>query len=613
MLILPIALPAAAGLIVLLLPRTRVPWLASVVAVAATAAQVVIAAVLFPVDTSVSVSWLGFGMEAGLKLSRMSAFILLAASGFGFLVSLYASSSMVGARSRRTFNAWMLLTVAMASGVALSDNLVLLLVFGEALLLTQFAMIAAGKTRPYATAIKAFIIMGVSGLCMMLGVMLTGRLAGTLTMSAIHLPVTGMGGAAFILLAIGAMAKAGAMPFHSWIPDAALEAPLPFMAILPASIDKLLGIYLLARFSLEMFALTPGSWVSTVLMVVGAVTILLAVLMALVQKDYKRLLSYHAISQVGYMILGIGTAVPIGIIGGLFHMVNHAMYKSCLFLTGGAVEKQAGTTDLERLGGLGRAMPVTTIAFIVAAASISGVPPFNGFFSKEMVYAGALERGWIYYAVALLGSVLTAASFLKLGHAAFFGKRPTELRDVKEAPLPMLIPLVILAGLCVLFGVYNRLPLEGLIQPAVGVAVTGGRTFAGFPPEMLLVGLTAAALVIALLNHIYGVRRSGRGLGAVDHIHHAPLFSPVYAVAERGQLDPYGWGRWVVKGAAAALYGIDRGIDWIYETVAVKAAGGLSWAARRAHNGNVNRYVLWSLAGAAAVLLSAMALLGGGR
>jgi NADH:ubiquinone oxidoreductase subunit 5 (subunit L)/multisubunit Na+/H+ antiporter MnhA subunit len=258
-------------------------------------------------------------------------------------------------------------------------------------------------------------------------------------------------------------------------------------------------------------------------------------------------------------------------------------------------------------------MPVTTIAFIVAAASISGVPPFNGFFSKEMVYAGALERGWIYYAVALLGSVLTAASFLKLGHAAFFGKRPTELRDVKEAPLPMLIPLVILAGLCVLFGVYNRLPLEGLIQPAVGVAVTGGRTFAGFPPEMLLVGLTAAALVIALLNHIYGVRRSGRGLGAVDHIHHAPLFSPVYAVAERGQLDPYGWGRWVVKGAAAALYGIDRGIDWIYETVAVKAAGGLSWAARRAHNGNVNRYVLWSLAGAAAVLLSAMALLGGGR
>ena len=128
-------------------------------------------------------------------------------------------------------------------------------------------------------------------------------------------------------------------------------------------------------------------------MIVGAVTILFAVMMALVQKDYKRLLSYHAISQVGYMILGIGTAVPAGIIGGLFHMMNHAMYKSACSSPAGSVEKQAGTTDLSKLGGLVRRMPVTSICFIVAAASISGVPPFNGFFSKELVYDGALERG----------------------------------------------------------------------------------------------------------------------------------------------------------------------------------------------------------------------------
>ena len=132
-------------------------------------------------------------------------------------------------------------------------------------------------------------------------------------------------------------------------------------------------------------------------MMVGAVTILLAVVMALVQKDYKRLLSYHAISQVGYMVLGIGTALPIGIIGGLFHMINHAMYKSCLFLTGGAVEKQAGTTDLDKLGGLARKMPVTFVCFFIAAASISGVPPFNGFFSKELVYDAALEQRLVFY------------------------------------------------------------------------------------------------------------------------------------------------------------------------------------------------------------------------
>ena len=341
MLILPIVIPAAAGVIALLVPG-KVRWIASLVAVAASAAQVAVAIVLFPADSAFSVSWLGYGIDFSLRLTRMSAFIVLAIAGFSFLVSLYAASSMAKAPSTRPFFAWMLLTVGMASGAALADNLVLLLVFWEGLLLTLFGMISTGANRPFETAIKAVIIVGVTDLCMMLGVMLTGRLAGTLTMSAIRLPVDGIGGVAFILLMVGALGKAGAMPFHSWIPDAALDAPLPFMAILPASIEKLLGIYFLARLSLDLFTLVPGSWVSVVLMIVGAVTIILAVMMALVQKDYKRLLSYHAISQVGYMVLGIGTALPIGIVGGLFHMVNHAMYKSCLFLTGGAVEKQAG-------------------------------------------------------------------------------------------------------------------------------------------------------------------------------------------------------------------------------------------------------------------------------
>ncbi len=294
-------------------------------------------------------------------------------------------------------------------------------------------------------------------------------------------------------------------------------------------------------------------------------------------------------------------------------MVNHAMYKSCLFLTGGSVEKQAGTTDLEKLGGLARRMPVTAITFIIAAASISGVPPFNGFFSKELVYDGALERGWIFYAAALLGSVLTAASFLKLGHAAFFGKPAAETRDVKEASWPMLVPMIVLAGLCVLFGVYNALPLGSLIQPAVGERVTGGASFAGFPASAALVGLTLVALAVAVLNHLIGVRRTGRGLGAVDHIHHAPGLAPIYAAAEKGLIDPYTIGRWVVRGAAAGLWGIDRAFDWMYETVAAGGARGISRIGRFLHNGNVNRYVLWSFIGAAAVVLAALAVLGGGR
>ena len=330
------------------------------------------------------------------------------------------------------FYCYLLVTLAMTNGAVLADNLVLMLFFWEGLLLTLFGLIAIGRPGAYKTAIKAFIIVGISDLCLMIGIGLTGYLAGTMTISKISLSVDSWAALAFILMMIGAISKAGSVPFHTWIPDAAVDAPLPFMAFLPASLEKLLGIYLLARISLDMFKLTAGSWLSILLMTIGAITILLAVMMALVQKDYKRLLSYHAVSQVGYMILGIGTCLPVGIIGGLFHMINNALYKSCLFLTGGAVEKQTGTTDLAKLGGIGIKMPVTFMCFVITAVSISGVPPFNGFFSKELIYDAALERGTIFYLAAILGTFFTAASFLKLGHAAFLGKMSESNKNVRE-------------------------------------------------------------------------------------------------------------------------------------------------------------------------------------
>ncbi len=614
-LVLAIVVPAAAGLLTLVLPSRRAPWAPSMLATLACAFELVLAIYVFPTDFAFAWPWMGFGAEFALKLSRLSAFVLLGIAALSFLVTMYSAVSMAKAPSSRRFHAWVLLTVAFSAGAVLADNLILLLVFWGGLLLTLFAMIATGKTKPFATAIKAFVIVGLTDLALMFGVMLYGHLAGTLSMSAARLSLDGLGSVAFLLLMIGAMGKAGAMPFHSWIPDAAIDAPTPFMALLPGSLEKLLGIYFLARVSLDLFVLSPESWVSPVMMWIGAATILLAVMMALVQKDYKKLLAYHAISQVGYMILGIGTALPVGIVGGLFHMVNNAIYKSSLFLSAGAVEREAGTTDLRELGGLGRAMPVTTICFLVAAASISGVPPFNGFFSKELVYDGALERGWIFYAIALAGSFFTAASFLKLGHAAFFGAPTDAKRRVKEAPWPMLVPMIVLAGLCILFGVANALPIERLIQPALGSTMEGahGGTFAGFPTNMLLVALTAGVLVLAILNHAFGVRKTGKGLGAVDHIYHAPGLASIYKLQATGVLDPYRMLNGVVGLAAKGLFAIDRAIDWIYQTLATKSALAASWILRRLHSGNVNRYILWALAGAAAIVLVVLAVVGGAR
>ncbi len=603
-LLLPILIPLAAAVIALLANKIR--GAKEAVALIATAANMLLAITLFRANITFSAPWAGAGFEFLLRCYQFSGFILLAAASFGFFVTLYSCAFMRGKAFANQFYAYLLISIALVNGAVLADNLILMLFFWEGLLLTLFGMIAIGNKGAFKTATKAFIIVGICDLCMMIGIAATGYLAGTLTISKISLSIAGLGGMAFVLLMIGAISKAGSMPFHSWIPDAAIDAPLPFMAILPAAFEKLLGIYLLTRISLDMFKLEPNSWVSTMLMTIGAITIVAAVMMALVQKDYKRLLSYHAISQVGYMILGIGTLVPAGIVGGLFHMINNALYKSCLFLTGGSVEKQAGTTDLEKLGGLAKKMPVTFICFIITAAAISGVPPFNGFFSKELIYDGALERGLIFYIAAALGSFLTAASFLKLGHAAFLGKPGKESGNIKESPVSMLIPMVVIAFICIIFGLWNALPLNNLIQPILGRHRLEGHNFAGMPTNMIVVAVTIIVLIAAFLNHIYGVKRSGSGLKAVDHIHYAPGLSFIYQKAEKRFFDPYDIGLGIVDVISKVAWNCDRAIDWVYNVLTVKVTFAFTGGIRKLHNGSYSTYILWSLAGALVMILFLM-------
>ncbi len=600
--LLPIAIPFIAGLVVLLISQ-RIQSVKEAIALLATAATLGLTITLYGENINSSIPWTGFGIDFALRLYHFSAFILVAASAFSFLFVLYSCSFMRDKPYLNQFYSYLLITLAMANGAVLSDNLVLMLFFWEGLMLTMFGMIAIGRPGAYKTAIKAFIIVGGTDLCLMLGIGIAGHLAGTMTISEISLPVDFLGSLAFVFMMIGAISKAGSVPFHTWIPDAAVDAPLPFMAFLPASLEKLLGIYLLARISLDMFKLTAGSWISILLMTIGAITILLAVMMALVQKDYKRLLAYHAISQVGYMILGIGTCLPIGIIGGLFHMINHALYKSCLFLTGGAVEKQTGTTDLAKLGGIGIKMPVTFVCFLIAAASISGVPPFNGFYSKELVYDAALERGTIFYLAAILGTFLTAASFLKLGHAAFLGKRSEQNDNVRETSLPMLVPMIVIAAVCIVFGVWNYLPLNDLIKPILGEERLAGYEFS---PNTMLITITVIVLVGALLHHLFAAKVNGSGYKASDHIRHAPFLEVIYTKAEKRWFDPYDIGLKIVQGTSRLGWWIDRGIDWLYEDFAVQVAKGLSSIIKLAHTGSYSMYVVWSLIGVLFVVIMLM-------
>ncbi|MDD4888617.1 MAG: proton-conducting transporter membrane subunit [Phycisphaerae bacterium] len=604
-LLLPVLLPFVVGLIVLAMPKVSAT-IRGAVTVAALLVNLIVVAMMFrnSVGLTYSAAWGGF-FTFSLALTKFNGFIMLAATAFGLLVALYSVPFMKTRERTGEFYFYLLLTGAMANGAVLANHLVTMLFFWEGLLLPLFGMICLGRPGAWKTAIKALIIVGLTDLCLMAGIgIVYWQNNGNLMMNQ-HIPITGLLGLAAVLMIIGALGKGGSMPVHSWIPDAATDAPLPFMAFLPAAIEKLLGIYFLCQVCLNLFNMASVSWISPMLMIIGAATILLAVAMALVQKDFKRLLSYHAISQVGYMILGIGTGNAIGIVGGLYHMINNGLYKSLLFLTGGSVEHRTGTTDLAKLGGLGTKMPITFVCFLVAAFSISGFPLTNGFFSKEMIYDGAREvhhwGNW-FYGAALLGSFLTAASFLKLGHAAFLGKRNAEHDTVREASPLMLLPMIVLAGACLVFAV-SAIPVAKFLVPAYETtAFSINNAFVMPHADTFLIAMTCAVLAAAFINHLAGVKRTGAGLGAVDHIHYAPVLHTIYDKAEQRWFDPYEWLMGLFNLAARIGYLLDRLTDWLYEGVTVGLTRGLTGGVRWAHGPSYGMYIVWAVVGAAAVL-----------
>ncbi|MEO0101612.1 MAG: proton-conducting transporter membrane subunit [candidate division WOR-3 bacterium] len=452
------------------------------------------------------------GIEFKLQVDNLSGFILFFASLFGFLIIVYSLRycRRMELLNLRSYYFYLLLTVGGANGVLLSNNLFLLLIFWGFLLAVLYGLFLIGKNDPSYAWRKTLTIIGTSDFLLLLGIILLfirfGNV-GIIPKSPLSLSDTYLL-ATFILITIGALAKAGAMPLHSWIPEAAKVLPASVMALIPASLDKLLGIYLLARVSIYIFDIRTNMVLRNFLMIIGAVTVLAAVMMAIIQKEAMRLLSFHAVSQVGYMVLGIGTGIPVGIAGGIFHMLNNALYKSGLFLTSGSVESWTKDTKLDNLGGLATKMPITFFSFLVCALAISGVPPLNGFFSKWLIYQGILELGRegnrlfvIYLIAAMIGSVLTLASFLKLTHALFLGERPKGLEKIREVGFSMWLPGAIIALLCLLFGIFAYLiPIRHFINPSLPYpVVTIGRYQPILATILILIGLLVGFTIYRLL------------------------------------------------------------------------------------------------------------------
>jgi NADH-quinone oxidoreductase subunit L len=292
------------------------------------------------------------------------------------------------------------------------------------------------------------------------------------------------------------------------------------------------------------------------------------------------------------------------------------MYKCGLFLSAGSVEHRAGTSELRKLGGLAREMPFTAAGFAVCALAISGVWPLNGFISKEMVFHGAIEAGYLVFAIAAwVGAIFTFASFLKAGHSVFLGPRTSLVPKLKESQAAIVLPILILALLCITFGVYNKLPLTNFIQPILAGHAEAGESL-DFTAHALslwnpIAGISVACLVAALVLHLYGWKRNDKkAYLASEPVHKAPGFKQMYDWAERRIFDFYEQGVKFLRGLSVSLFkGIDRPIDAVYEKVVTAAGRAFSGLLRAAHSGHYANYLAWCLGGLAALVAILNALL----
>jgi multicomponent Na+:H+ antiporter subunit D len=266
------------------------------------------------------------------------------------------------------------------------------------------------------------------------------------------------------LFVCGLFIKGGLVPFHAWLPDAYTAAPASVSVLLGGVITKAAGIYTMIRIVASVFAF--NSAVCSVLMLIGTISIFVGALAAIGQTNFKRMLAYSSISQMGYIILGLGTGTGLGIAGAVFHLFNHSIFKSLLFVNSAAVEKETGTCNMDELGGISKKMPVTGVTSVLAFLSTCGIPPLAGFWSKVIIVIVLWQIGhYAYASLAILASVITLAYFLSMQNRVFFGKLKQGFENLKDADRSILAVSIILAAITVGAGVFFPFVFNSMILP----------------------------------------------------------------------------------------------------------------------------------------------------
>jgi multicomponent Na+:H+ antiporter subunit D len=407
-----------------------------------------------------------------LVKDSLAQLMLLIVNGVAFLTVIYSYTYIKKYEDYLRFFTLFLFMLAGMNGVVLTGDLFNLFVFLEIASIASYALVGYGVDAEELEASFKYLVLGaLASIFILFGIGMIYSLTGSVNMAdvAVFLMSKSYGDRAVLmvigLFIVGFGLKAGLVPFHAWLPDAHPSAPAPISAMLSGVLIKAVGIYPLIRIFYNVLGMTPV--ISGIFVVIGSLSMIVGALMGSGQTDIKRLFAFHSVSQMGYVMVGVGLGTPLGIIGALFHLLNHSVFKSLLFLCSGAIQSSTGTRNMKKLGGLKEYMPVTSGSAVVGSLSISGVPPFNGFWSKLIIILAAFQAHNMWAAVSLiLTAFLTLMCFVKFQRHAIFGEASEIVKKAKETSFAMIISILILAVFCLLVGIFNGWVINNIIVPA---------------------------------------------------------------------------------------------------------------------------------------------------
>jgi NADH-quinone oxidoreductase subunit L len=520
------------------------------------------------------------------------------------MIQLYSGAFMEGDKRFAWFYAVLNLFTASMLGLVLAPNFIQLYIFWELVGVCSYLLVGHWFEKPSArdAAQKAFIVTRVGDAALFIGIIIFWATTGSVAFEDISQAAQAgfIGGslftAAVVLVFIGAVGKSAQFPLHVWLPDA-MEGPTPVSALIHAATMVAAGVYLVAR-TYDIFVQSPGAML--VVAYIGGFTALMAGTMALVKKDIKRVIAYSTVSQLGYMMLGLGIG---SYTAGVFHLYNHAFFKALLFLCAGSIIYAMDSYNMFEMGGLRRRMPITFWAMILAGLSLSGIFPFAGFWSKDAIVASAYEEHlYVLFAMALLTVFLTAFYIFRAIFLAFTGEPRTEAaRNATESPGIMTGPMLILAFLSIAsgwvgipesFGLPIRDYFSAFVQPSEFAAQTLNLEEHSFSFVLGGISVLVALLGIGLAYALY-VQRPERS-GAL-----ARRFAPLHTFLDKGWYFDALYGATFVRAArwlGRATNGLDRGLTGGLTGGVGRGVARTGGLLQRLQSGGVQNYALFILA-----------------